>query len=106
MTEVSLDSVDSTRRCPHCGRHNVRPSFQTGVVDTAVSLVGLEPMRCRSCRTRFFRFGSRAKFLIPIALLVLLAASVLGYNVLKPRLRRLGLSAVVCGFESSGPRCS
>jgi hypothetical protein len=45
-------------RCPGCGSHYIRPS-RSGVVRHLARLVFLHPIRCTSCRLRFWRFGLR-----------------------------------------------
>lgn len=43
--------------CPRCGEHKVRPSIKKGPLDAMLSLLRVEPYRCRGCRRRFYRFG-------------------------------------------------
>ncbi len=51
--------------CPRCGWSKARPSVQKGVVDAIARMLLLAPIRCRSCRNRFYRFaipGSKLYF--------------------------------------------
>lgn len=40
--------------CPHCGWSNIRRSMQSTVWDRVARLFFLVPVRCRSCRHRFY----------------------------------------------------
>jgi len=40
--------------CPRCGQDDVRRSRSRGLLDRLAAAAGLEPQRCRACRTRFF----------------------------------------------------
>jgi CheY-like chemotaxis protein len=41
--------------CPKCGWSNIRSSELEGFLDWAAKFAGLSPLRCRSCRLRFYR---------------------------------------------------
>jgi hypothetical protein len=56
--------------CPSCGWSDTRASLRWGALDTFAGLLFLEPIRCRKCLNRFFRFSNPlARVLIPLALL-------------------------------------
>jgi hypothetical protein len=56
--------------CPSCGWNDTRASLRWGALDSFAGLFFLEPIRCRKCLNRFFRFSNPfARVLIPIALL-------------------------------------
>lgn len=59
-------SNGSTRRlfCPKCGWSNIRSSELTSFLDWVAKFAGLSPLRCRSCRLRFYRpwFVARRAF--------------------------------------------
>jgi hypothetical protein len=42
-----------TLACPHCGGKNVRFARVRKASERLSSLVGIRPVRCRDCRTRF-----------------------------------------------------
>ena len=48
------DSVEIVR-CPLCRSRDVRPSYPNGLRDTIMATFGFTPLRCRSCRKRFYR---------------------------------------------------
>ena len=67
--------------CPKCGWRDTRPSLRRGVLDVAAGLLLLQPIRCRKCLHRFFRFRTYwARFAVPAAMLVILFAAVFGYT--------------------------
>jgi hypothetical protein len=41
--------------CPKCGWSNLRSSQRAGFLDWMAKFAGLSPLRCRSCRLRFYR---------------------------------------------------
>ena len=43
--------------CPKCGSHDVRRSKGEGVWAALIHMVGRWPFRCRSCRSRFYKFA-------------------------------------------------
>jgi hypothetical protein len=43
--------------CPRCGKTRIRPSLQSGMIDSLLRLMLLAPFRCRACRARFYRFA-------------------------------------------------
>jgi len=43
--------------CPRCGKTNIRPSLQSGIIDVLMRAMLLAPFRCRCCRARFYRFA-------------------------------------------------
>lgn len=45
--------------CPRCGWSNTRLSVPDGVLDGLARAILLAPIRCRSCRHRFYRFTTR-----------------------------------------------
>jgi CheY-like chemotaxis protein len=48
--------------CPKCGWSNVRSSEVVSVLDWAAKFAGFSPLRCRSCRLRFYRpFNAASK---------------------------------------------
>ncbi len=56
--------------CPSCGWSDTRASLRWGALDTFAGLLFLEPIRCRKCLNRFFRFSNPfARVLIPLTLL-------------------------------------
>ena len=42
-------------RCPQCGSADVRRSYPQGIRDGIMNMLQQTPLRCRSCRCRFFR---------------------------------------------------
>jgi CheY-like chemotaxis protein len=47
--------------CPRCGWSNVRLSERAGFLDGAAALLLLTPLRCRTCRIRFYRLWFLAR---------------------------------------------
>src|ERR1700683_2126908 len=52
--------------CPKCGWSNIRSSEPVGLLDWAAKFAGLSPLRCRSCRLRFYRPWFLAKRASPL----------------------------------------
>jgi DNA-directed RNA polymerase subunit RPC12/RpoP len=51
------ESESQTRlRCPACGSRDIRRSFPKPFLDALMSVFKLQPLRCRSCRHRFYRW--------------------------------------------------
>lgn len=50
-----LPEVRSVVRCPRCGSTDVRRSYPEGIRDAIMNTLQYTPIRCRSCRCRFFR---------------------------------------------------
>ena len=46
-----------TPQCPTCGRHDMRLSRPSGVLDGLLRLLRCHPYRCRVCGGRFYRFS-------------------------------------------------
>jgi ribosomal protein L37AE/L43A len=46
------------RACPKCGSNDVRRSSREGLWAGVLSMLGRWPFRCRSCRSRFYRYAS------------------------------------------------
>jgi hypothetical protein len=53
------DDPERRLTCPKCGSTDVRRSRSAGVVAFLFAVFGRWPFRCRSCRTRFFRYATR-----------------------------------------------
>jgi hypothetical protein len=63
----SMDvEVEKRIFCPKCGWSNVRSSKEAGFLDGAAKLFFLAPLRCRSCRLRFYRPWFVAKRASPV----------------------------------------
>jgi CheY-like chemotaxis protein len=58
----------STRRlfCPKCGWSNIRSSELVSFLDWVAKFAGLSPLRCRSCRLRFYRPWFLARRAFPL----------------------------------------
>jgi CheY-like chemotaxis protein len=52
--------------CPKCGWSNVRSSEVVSVLDWAAKFAGFSPLRCRSCRLRFYRPWFLARRAFPL----------------------------------------
>jgi len=52
--------------CPKCGWSNIRSSELVGFLDWVAKFAGLSPLRCRSCRLRFYRPWFLAKRAFPL----------------------------------------
>jgi CheY-like chemotaxis protein len=52
--------------CPKCGWSRVRRSERSGVLDKAAGLLFLVPLRCRTCRLRFYRPWFIARRALPV----------------------------------------
>jgi hypothetical protein len=69
--------VRTNHACPRCGWSNTRRSQLAGSMDRVFAVCLLVPVRCRSCRHRFFRFRNPwLKYLLAIGLLGLVALAV------------------------------
>ena len=55
MTEVHEQALPAGITCPKCGSSDVRRSKTEGFVAIALSVFGRAPLRCRSCRAKFYR---------------------------------------------------
>ena len=46
--------------CPRCGSNSIRPSWRPAFRDPFLRILGVRPLRCRLCRSRFYLFNPRA----------------------------------------------
>lgn len=53
ISDRPFDHADAPR-CPRCGSPDVRTSKHPGLIDAVADAFGRVPLRCRSCRTRFY----------------------------------------------------
>jgi PleD family two-component response regulator len=52
--------VGRIKTCPRCGWSSIRPSTRRGVLDYVLAFALIEPLRCRRCRLRFYRFSKQS----------------------------------------------
>ncbi len=52
---------DGKIRCPSCNGLDIRHSFQRGIVDGMMSMMGRTPHRCRCCERRFYVHNALAR---------------------------------------------
>ena len=60
VREVLGPSECGNIACPRCSSKNIRRS-QRSWLDWLLALIFIAPYRCRDCRTRFYRFGTKRK---------------------------------------------
>jgi DNA-directed RNA polymerase subunit RPC12/RpoP len=53
-SEHSKEGLLNGLRCPRCGSSDVRPSKREGLIDAIWASFDRSPVRCRSCRHRFY----------------------------------------------------
>ena len=58
LEEQPAEGQPGKRGCPKCGSADVRRSSRDGFWASVFALVGRWPYRCRSCRSRFFRYSA------------------------------------------------
>jgi len=51
--------------CPLCGSGDIRASYPKPILDDLLGLLKLHPLRCRSCRRRFYRRISAGETPLP-----------------------------------------
>jgi hypothetical protein len=59
--DQNQESEAAPLSCPKCGSHDVRRSKSEGLWATLLQVIGRWPFRCRSCRSRFYRFAPPAE---------------------------------------------
>jgi predicted RNA-binding Zn-ribbon protein involved in translation (DUF1610 family) len=57
LEEQPEEGQPGKHSCPKCGSNDVRRSSREGFLVSIFALVGRWPFRCRSCRSRFFRYA-------------------------------------------------
>lgn len=57
LEEQQPNGTADKRGCPKCGSIDVRRSSRDGFWASLLALMGRWPYRCRSCRSRFYRFA-------------------------------------------------
>jgi CheY-like chemotaxis protein len=62
-----VNAAEKRLSCPKCGWSNVRLSERSGFLDGLAALVFLSPLRCRSCRRRFYRLRFTARRALSVA---------------------------------------
>ncbi|MEO8098088.1 MAG: hypothetical protein ABI811_10335 [Acidobacteriota bacterium] len=55
--EEHLEADPGKFTCPKCGSVDIRRARSEGFLVSLFQMVGRWPFRCRSCRTRFFRYA-------------------------------------------------
>ena len=64
MSDETIDHEEEhaqpqRRTCPKCGSHDVRRSRSEGVVGMFFQMFGRWPFRCRSCRSKFYKYSPK-----------------------------------------------
>lgn len=52
-----LDEQHAREGCPRCGSTDIRRARSDGILAAFLQMLGRWPFRCRSCRSRFYRYA-------------------------------------------------